>query len=43
MAKEKFGQVYPRQMMEMRPQNNLPTIAVPFQVREEKNIEKIKY
>lgn len=42
MAKEKFNQAYPRQMTEIRPQNNLPTIAVPFQVREEKNIAKKK-
>ncbi len=32
MAQEKFNQANPRQMSNIRPQNNLPTIAIPFQV-----------
>jgi len=32
MAIEKYNQVHPKQMGNVRPQNNLPTIAVPFQV-----------
>lgn len=32
MAQEKFNQASPRQMSGIRPQNNLPTIALPFQV-----------
>lgn len=32
MAQEKFGQVDPRQMANIRPQNNLATTAIPFQV-----------
>ncbi len=32
MAQEKFNQANPRQMSGIRPQNNLPTIALPFQV-----------
>lgn len=37
MAQEKFNQGNPMQMMGIRPQNTLPTIALPFQV-----LEKIK-
>jgi uncharacterized surface protein with fasciclin (FAS1) repeats len=32
MAQEKFNQVNPKQMIRIRVQNNLPTIALPFQV-----------
>jgi hypothetical protein len=32
MAQEKFNQANPRQMTNSRPQNNLPTLALPFQV-----------
>jgi uncharacterized surface protein with fasciclin (FAS1) repeats len=32
MAQEIFNQASPRQMIGIRPQNNLPTIALPFQV-----------
>ncbi|CAF1492495.1 unnamed protein product, partial [Adineta steineri] len=32
MAQEKYNQANPRQMIGIRPQNNLPTIALPFQV-----------
>lgn len=35
MAQEKLGQANPRQMAGIRPQNNLPTIAIPFQVRQD--------
>ena len=35
MAQEKFNQANPRQMSNVRPQNNLPTVASPFQVRQE--------
>jgi uncharacterized surface protein with fasciclin (FAS1) repeats len=38
MAQEKFNQVNPRQMMGFRVQNNLPTIAIPFQVLKDKKI-----
>jgi hypothetical protein len=33
MAQEKFNQASPRQMANDRPQNNLPTLALPFQVK----------
>lgn len=33
MAQEKFNQLNPRQMTNMRAQNNLATVASPFQVR----------
>ena len=33
IAQEKFSQADPRQMPGMKPQNNLPTTAIPFQVR----------
>ncbi|CAF0817027.1 unnamed protein product [Adineta steineri] len=32
MAQDKFNQANPRQMADNRPQNNLPTMALPFQV-----------
>ncbi|CAF1147781.1 unnamed protein product [Rotaria sordida] len=32
MAQEKFSQVHPSQMTNVRAQNNLPTMALPFQV-----------
>ena len=32
MALEKYNQAHPRQMTNIRPQNNLATIAVPFAV-----------
>jgi uncharacterized surface protein with fasciclin (FAS1) repeats len=32
MAMEKYNQVNPKQMMNIQPQNNLPTVAIPFQV-----------
>jgi uncharacterized surface protein with fasciclin (FAS1) repeats len=32
MAQDKFNQASPRQMTDARPQNNLPTMALPFQV-----------
>ncbi|CAM2714920.1 unnamed protein product [Rotaria socialis] len=32
MAEEKFNQANPRQMGTVRPQNNLPTMSLPFQV-----------
>ena len=32
MAMEKYNQVNPKQFVNVRPQNNLPTVAVPFQV-----------
>ena len=32
MAIEKYNQVNPRQVGNVLPQNNLPTVAVPFQV-----------
>lgn len=32
MAAEKLNQANPRQMTSIRPQNNLPTMALPFQV-----------
>ena len=32
MAQERFSQINPRQAMPIRAQNNLPTVAVPFQV-----------
>lgn len=32
MAQEKFNQAHPKQMTDVRPQNNLPTLALPFQV-----------
>ena len=32
MAQEKFTQANPRMMANVRPQNNLPTLAAPFQV-----------
>lgn len=34
MAQEKYAQANPRLMANVRPQNNLPTLAQPFQVRE---------
>ena len=33
IAQEKFNQVNPRQMTGTRPQNNIPTLALPFQVK----------
>lgn len=33
LAQERFAQASPQQMTGTRPQNNLPTIAVPFQVQ----------
>jgi uncharacterized surface protein with fasciclin (FAS1) repeats len=33
IAQDKFNQASPRQMTNNRPQNNLPTMALPFQVR----------
>jgi uncharacterized surface protein with fasciclin (FAS1) repeats len=33
MAQEKFNQANPQNMANIRPQNNLPTMAAPFQVR----------
>jgi hypothetical protein len=33
IAQDKFNQASPRQMTGDRPQNNLPTMALPFQVR----------
>lgn len=36
MAQEKFNQANPRQMSSARPQNNLPTVASPFQVGQRK-------
>lgn len=38
MAQEKYTQANPRLMSNVRPQNNLPTLAAPFQVREENRI-----
>lgn len=35
MAQEKLSQANPRQMTGIRPQNYLPTTAIPFQVRQE--------
>ncbi|CAF4706187.1 unnamed protein product, partial [Rotaria magnacalcarata] len=32
MAQTKLNQANPRQMIDLRAQNNLPTIALPFQV-----------
>jgi len=32
MARDKFNQAHPRQLGNARPQNNLPTLALPFQV-----------
>ncbi|CAF4797579.1 unnamed protein product [Rotaria sp. Silwood1] len=32
MAQEKFNQIHPSQINNVRPQNNLPTMALPFQV-----------
>jgi hypothetical protein len=32
MAQDKFNQANPRQMADVRPQNNIPTMALPFQV-----------
>jgi uncharacterized surface protein with fasciclin (FAS1) repeats len=32
MAQDKFNQANPRQMANERPQNNIPTMAIPFQV-----------
>ena len=33
MAQEKISQSNPRQISGIRPQNNIPTVALPFQVR----------
>lgn len=40
MAQEKFSQVNPRQISGIRPQNNLPTVALPFQVRSIDRLDK---
>ncbi len=32
MAVEKFNQAHPRQMANVRPQNTIPTLALPFRV-----------
>ena len=37
MAQEKYNQANPQQMLGIRVQNNLPTVALPFQVNTETN------
>jgi hypothetical protein len=43
MAQEKYTLANPRQTSGIRPQNNLPTIALPFQVLRKKNSKKFKF
>lgn len=42
MAQEKLAQANPRQMSGVRPQNNLPTVAVPFQVGSNSRADEIE-
>lgn len=37
MAQEKYNQANPQQATDVRPQNHLPTVALPFQVRTNPN------